>query len=200
MRSSDLRRLLSTEAARIIEQSGDDDVGRALGKAGRRLGIRDRAAWPDQAEVVEALAERQRLFRPKLQGEALQALREAAVEAMQFFSAFDPRLCGAVLEGTADAHSEVLVHLHADEPEAVLRFTQERRIPTDASTRRVHTRDGGTIEVPTLGFRADEVPFQLLVLPIAMLRQPPCGADGKPVQRADLARARRLAAGRPSSG
>jgi len=187
LKSSEARRRLAAEAARIISESGDEDRARVLRKAASRLGIRDRAAWPEDAEVIDALAEHQRLFRGEAKTEALAVRRQAAVEAMRFFSAFHPRLTGPVLDGIADVHSVVCLHLHADDPESVDRFLIEHRIPATQRSRRVLKPGGASIEVPVHGFHADGIAFELTVLPLACLPTGPVDASGASVaERADL--------------
>lgn len=194
MRSSDRLRLrIAAEAARIISESGLQDRGRAVRKAAERLGVRDRAAWPDDAAILDALAEHQRLFRGEAHQEALQERRHAAIEAMRFFSGFHPRVHGAVLDGTADVHSPVRLHLHADDPESVDRFLIEHRVPASAGSRRIRTPGGGGLEVPVHRFRADDLEFELTVLPRACLRDAPLDRNGeRAVERADLQGLQRL--------
>lgn len=187
MKSSEARRRLAAEAARIISESGDEDRARVLRKAASRLGIRDRAAWPDDAEVVDALSEHQRLFRGEARTDALSARRRAAIEAMRFFAVFHPRLTGTVLDGTADVHSAVCLHLHADDAESVDRFLMEHRIPATVRSRRIYKPGGGGIEAPLHGFQADGIEFELTVLPLACLATGPLDANGASVaERADL--------------
>lgn len=197
MKSSEARRRLAAEAARIISESGDDDRARALRKAAGRLGIRDRAAWPDEAEILDALAEHQRLFRGEAKEVALDARRRAAIEAMRFFTAFHPRLTGPVLDGTADVHSAVSLHLHADDAESVDRFLAEHRIPAKLGGRRLLRPGGASLEVPVHEFQADGIDFQLTVLPMAFLATGPVDAEGASVaERADLRAVQGLLGGR----
>ena len=193
MKSSEARRRLAAETARIISESGDEDRPRALRKAASRLGMRDRAAWPDDAEILEALGEHQRLFRGDARLVALHARRQAAIEAMRFFSGFHPRLTGPVLDGSADVHSVVSLHLHADDPESVDRFLLEHRVPSTAGSRRLRRPGGASLDAPTHAFLADGIGFELTVLPVAGLPTGPVDAAGASVaERADLRAVQRL--------
>jgi hypothetical protein len=122
-RTREVRVRIAQEAARLMSEHGIRDHGQAKRKAAERLGIRDEAAMPRNAEIDEALREFQRLFRGDVQPRVLHERREAAREAMRFFARFEPRLVGAVLDGTADEHSAVTLHLHSDDLTAV----QEQR-------------------------------------------------------------------------
>jgi hypothetical protein len=139
------------------------------------------------------LREHQRIFHADSQPQLLRERREAAVEAMRFLERFEPRLVGSVLEGTADAHSAVCLHVFADNPDEVTLFLRERGVPVDTQTRRLRiTRDEQT-EYPVLLFAADGLPFDLTVLPRDALRQAPLDrVDEKPMRRASLAMAEEL--------
>ena len=54
---------------------------------------------------------------------------------MRFFKRFEPRLVGAVLDGTADKHSAICLHLFNDTLEEVTGFLQEQGIPYEEQTR-----------------------------------------------------------------
>ena len=119
------RVLIAQEAARLMSEHGIRDFHRAKLKAAERLGILDTQALPRNHEIEQALREHQRLFQAESQPRLLQQRREAAVEAMRFLQAFEPRLVGAVLEGTADTHSAICLHVFSDDPEAVGLYLHE---------------------------------------------------------------------------
>ncbi|HVF35451.1 MAG TPA: hypothetical protein VND91_09035 [Candidatus Saccharimonadia bacterium] len=187
-RTREVRVRIAQDAARLISEHGIRDYAQARRKAAERLGVRDEAAMPAHAEVEEALREFQRLFRGATQPGVLRARREAAREAMRFFSAFEPRLVGAVLDGTADEHSAVCLHLYSDDLHAVQNVLDGQRIPYEADARRLKFERERVSEHPAYRFVADGVPFELTVLPSDALRHPPLDrADDKPVERASLA-------------
>ena len=187
------RQRLAHEAARLMAEGGIQDFHQAKRKAAIRLGIHDDASLPRNAEIEQALREHQRLFAGSAQSDALRQRREAAVHALEFLQAFAPRLAGPVLEGTADAHSPVQLHLHEDDPDAVQRFLDEHGIPAEARSRRLRWDRERVLDAPLWVFSADGVVFELLVLPCHALRQAPLSAvDEKPMRRASLARLREL--------
>lgn len=187
------RHRLAHEAARLMVEGGIQDFHQAKRKAAIRLGIHDDASLPRNAEIEQALREHQRLFAGSAQSDALRQRREAAVHALEFLQPFAPRLVGPVLEGTADAHSPVQLHLHEDDPDAVQRFLDEHGIPAEARSRRLRWDRERVLDAPLWVFSADGVVFELLVLPCHTLRQAPLSAvDEKPMRRASLARLREL--------
>jgi hypothetical protein len=176
---------LAREAAKLIVESGIRDFHQAKLKAAQRLGIHDDASLPRNREIEEALREYQRLFQGHQQLDELRRRREAALRALEFFAPFDPRLVGPVLEGTADANSPVHLQLYTDDPDAVPRFFEEHRIPTEARSRRVRLDRERVLDCTVWLFAAEELSFDLCVLPHAALRQAPLSSiDEKPMRRA----------------
>ncbi|WP_426286579.1 hypothetical protein [Luteibacter sp. E-22] len=190
------RVLVAQEAARLMSEHGIRDFHHAKVKAAERLGIVDTQALPRNNEIEDALREHQRLFHADTQPQALRARREAAVEAMRFLRGFDARLVGAVLEGTADEHSAVCLHVFSDDPDAPGLFLREQGIPLETQTRRLRWSGGTTqSEHPVLLFGADGIPFDLTVLPMDALRQAPLDrVDERPMRRATAAMVQELLA------
>lgn len=188
------RERLAGEAARLMAESGIADYHQAKLKAAQRLGIHDDASLPRNSEIEAALRQYQRLFRRDAANE-LALRREAALDAMRFFRPFEPRLVGPVLEGTADARSPVMLHLHADDADALARFFDERDIPAQPRSRRLRLdrhRDG---DFPVWVFSADGLPFDVTVLPLDVLRQAPLSpVDEKPMRRASASQLQQLMA------
>lgn len=186
-RLAHVRRSIAVEAARLMSEAGMRNYLAAKRKAALRLGITDEAQLPRNTEVEEALREHQRIFQAGTQGSHLRTLREAAFEALRFFERFRPRLVGAVLEGTADQHSAVCLHLFADTPEEVAIFLSDSGIPFEESERRFRIKREHWEFRPVFRFRADDVPLDLTVFPPTALRQAPLSqVDGRPMQRANL--------------
>lgn len=193
-RTRERRHQLATEAARLMVEGGMRDFHQAKLKAAERLGISDDASLPRNREVEDAVREYQRLFRPDA-GDALRERREAALRALEFFAAFDPRLVGPVLEGTADAHTPVALHLYCDDRDAVPRFLDQHGIPAEARMRRVRLDRDRSDDAPVWVFSADGLTFDLTVLRLDVLRQAPLASvNEKPMRRASLAQVRALVA------
>jgi hypothetical protein len=185
--AAELRTRVAAEAARLIAETGIRDYAFAKQKAAWRLGANDDAALPKNSEIDAALHAHFRLFEAEDHARLLRELRLAAIEAMRFLAEFEPRLVDAVLEGTADRHSAICLHLFSDDPDAPVRFLDDRGIRHDLADRRVRvTRDEFSL-LPTISFAADEVPIDLTVFPLDALRHAPVDRTGtKPMQRATL--------------
>lgn len=192
-RAQEQRRLISLEAARLITESGLRDYRHAKIRAAERLGIFDERALPTNAEIEEALREHQRLFHDESQVTALRRLRVAAREAMLFLAAYEPRLVGAVLEGSADEHSAVCLHLHSEHPDVIADYLRERGVPWEERSRRLRLDRETAGEFPVLTFRAGDALVDLTLLTYDLLRQAPLDRiTGKPMQRATLSVLERL--------
>ncbi len=194
-RTRERRRRLAHEAARLMAEGGIRDFHQAKLKAAHRLGIHDDASLPRNREIEDALREYQRLFLGDSLAIGLRTRREAALRALEFFSAFDPRLVGPVLDGTADPNSPVMLQLYTDDADAVPRFLEEHRMPAEARSRHVRLdRERGDV-FPVWLFSAEELTFDLTVLPADVLRQAPLSSvDEKPMKRASASQLRQMLA------
>ncbi len=182
------RRRIALEAARLMSESGLRDYGHAKQKAAARLGVFDDASLPKNSEIEEALREHQRLFQGSGHTRSVRQLREVAREAMRFFARHEPRLVGAVLEGTADEHSAVCLHLYSDHPADVIAQLRESGIPYEERSRRVRLDRDTAQDFTVLQFSADGTPIDLTLLPYDILRQAPLDRiSEKPMQRANAA-------------
>ena len=187
------RARLAHEAARLIAESGIRDFQLAKRKAAQRLGIHDDASLPRNSEIEDALREYQRLFQGDAQLNALRQRREAALRALEFFAPFNARLVGPVLDGTADTNAPVQLQLYADDAEAVARFLEDHRIPAETRSRRIRLDRERALDCPVWLFSAEELSFDLAVLPHDALRQAPLSSiDEKPMRRASTAQLRAL--------
>ncbi len=200
-RTRERRHRLANEAARLMAEGGFRDYHLAKLKAAERLGIHDDASLPRNREIEQALREYQRLFAGEPQQQAVQVRREAALRALEFFAGFSPRLAGPVLEGTADTYSPVHLQLHTDDADAVPRFLEEHRIPADARMRHLRLDRERSDDFPVWVFTAEELTFDVTVLPHDALRQAPLsGVDERPMKRASAAQLRQLIADEEIAG
>ncbi len=194
-RTRERRHRLAHEAARLMAEGGFRDYHQAKLKAAERLGIHDDASLPRNREIEDALREYQRLFVGQSQQQAVRLRRDAALRALEFFAGFSPRLVGPVLDGTADDNSPVHLQLYADDADAVPRFLEEHRIPADARTRHMRLDRERSDDFPVWIFSAEELTFDVTVLPHDALRQAPLsGVDERPMKRASLTQLRQLLA------
>lgn len=191
-RTRERRHRLAHEAARLMAEGGIRDFHQAKRKAAERLGIHDDASLPRNREIEDALREYQRLFSGG-HADGLRARREAALRALEFFQRFDARLVGPVLEGTADARSPVMLQLYCDDPDAVAHFLDDAGIPAQARSRRLRLDRDREADCAVWTFSAEDLSFDLTVLPAMALRQAPLSSvDEKPMKRATAAQLRQL--------
>lgn len=195
---NDLRVVIAQEAARTIAEEGVRDYQLAKRKAAARLGVRDlHGNLPSNSEIEAALEERQRLFGGSAHDASLDRLRRAARDAMRLFDAFEPRLVGPVLAGTATEHDAVQLHLFCDTPESVSIMLLERNIPHEEVERRSKRLSGEFAPVPGFRFLAGAVAVEVVVFDYDGLREPPASLiDGRPMRRASLREVEELLIGR----
>lgn len=187
-RGRELRRRVALEAARLMSEHGIRDFALAKRKAAERLHAFDEASLPKNSEIEAALREHQRLFQADAQPLRLRELREAARAAMQFLARFEPRLVGPVLDGTADQHSAVCLHLFSETPEEVMLLLDDQRIAYTERQRRVRMSRDAQVEFPVLQVEREGTAFDLTILPRDALRQAPLDrVDERPMRRASLA-------------
>lgn len=192
-RDQRMRQRITVEAARIMVEEGVRDYLVAKRKAADRLGAPGTENMPRNREILEAVAEYQRLFQEGSHARHLRTLREAALEAMHFFTRFRPRLVGSVLDGTAGDWSDVNLHVFADTPEDVAVFLMDHGIPFEPGERRLRFNRDDWSFYPVYRFMAGDVPVDLTVFPDNGLRQAPRSqVDGQPMGRANRDAVERL--------
>ncbi|MCK8516853.1 hypothetical protein M0534_11040 [Methylonatrum kenyense] len=197
-RDQRMRQRLIQECARIMVEEGVRDYLVVKRKAADRLNAPGTENMPRNREIQEAVLDYQRLFRGDRHASHLRELREAALEAMQFFAAFRPRLVGSVLDGTASDWSDVNLHVFADTPEDVAVFLMDRGIPFETAERRLRFNRDDWEFYPVYRFMAGDVPVDLTVFSGGGLRQAPRSpVDGQPMDRANRDAVRQLLNGEP---
>lgn len=187
LRSEQIRQTLAQEAAKIMSEQGIADFFLAKRKAAERLAVRDVSVLPKNTEIEAALSERHRLFHGDAHEQELMDLRRASLQVMRRLQAFQPRLVGAVLSGTASRYSEISLHVFADQAETVALRLLEDGIRYDLSEKKLRYEPGRTVAYPCYRFVAEDYPVEAVVFPIDGIRQSPSSpVDGKPMHRADV--------------
>jgi hypothetical protein len=191
-----IRRDVAAEAARIMATEGQRNFRAAKQKAALRIGVSSRLALPSNKEVEIALRSYQGFFGGEQHSLHLESLREKALKVMQALETYCPRLVGPVLEGTADQHSRISLHLFSDPPDAVAMHLSERGLSYRQEERTIRWHDGSHKRVPLLLTDADGTAVELALFNNIDLRQaPPSPVDGKPQKRAPLSEVECLLAG-----
>ncbi|HHM05250.1 MAG TPA: hypothetical protein ENJ19_05850 [Gammaproteobacteria bacterium] len=192
-RDSRMRRLLAREAARIMAEEGEGDFYRAKHRAAVRLQASNTRHLPRNEEIEQALVDYQRLFFGEDQHALVQQLRRVALEAMAFFQAFQPRLTGPVLRGTATVHSPVTLHLFADTPEEVSVFLLNNNIPFAHHEQSFTLMSGAAGTALAFSVAANDVDMELVVFPTTWISRPlRSPVDGRAERRAPAREVRAL--------
>lgn len=180
------RQMLAQEAARIIVNHGVRDYRAAKMKAAERLGFSTRGTLPGNAEIEQAVADHLQLFGREAHGDFLSDLRKTALEAMGLLQAFNPRLVGPVLNGTADEHSAINLHVFADHPELIAHALDDAGIAHKPYERRLKSRRDQAETYAGFQFVLDYSTIEATVFMENGIRQAPLSPiTGKPMQRAD---------------
>jgi len=182
-----IRMEVAAEAARIIATEGQRNYHAAKKKAAERVGVSERLALPSNLEVKEALSCYQALYGGSRHHNNLERLRTVAIQAMLLLAEFKPRLVGPVLDGTADEHSRVALHVFCDSPDFLVLYFLEKGTTFQQEQRQIRWHDGKHRTLPIILFELDETTIELGVFDLVNLRQaPPSPIDGKPQRRANL--------------
>jgi len=171
--SQRLRQEVAAEAARILATEGQRNYRLAKEKAATRVGLSGRSGLPSNSEIKLELKRYQAMYGGNEHATRLADLRQAALAAMKFFHRFRPRLVGPVLEGTADQHSRVALHLFCDHSEEVIAFLHRNAIAFIQEQRRIRWYDGSARDLELIVIEADGNVFELAMMAGSGWRQPP---------------------------
>jgi hypothetical protein len=193
---SHTRRIIAAEAARIMATQAQYNFRIAKQKAAERLGINSRTALPSNIEVENALRAYQQFYGGQQHNKQIHKMRQIALRVMRSLELFCPRLVGPVLEGTADKHTRVSLHVFNDPPDAIAMHLMEQGLSFRNEQKKIRWYDGSFRQVPLLVIDSDEVTIELALFSFVELRQaPPSPVDGRPQKRAPLSEVECLLAG-----
>ncbi|TAM05879.1 MAG: UDP-N-acetylmuramate--alanine ligase [Paraburkholderia sp.] len=161
-----VREEIAIAAARMIAEDGLDYAS-AKRKAARQVAgdTRIESAWlPDNDQIEDEIREYQALFQGESQPLVLRRLREIALDWMRRLGEFNPFVTGAVLNGTAGAHSDIHLQIFCDNPKDVAIWLLNANVPYDVSETR-HFAARGYVETLSFMYRAsrDEEPVGIHV-------------------------------------
>jgi hypothetical protein len=193
---SQTRQQIAAEAARIMATQAQYNYRIAKQKAAQRLGISMQGALPSNVEVENALRAYQGFYGGQQHIRHLQKMREVALRVMRSLESFYPRLVGPVLEGTADEHARVSLHVFNDPPDAVAIYLLDKGLIFRDEQRKIRWHDGGYRQVPLLVTDTEGIEVELTLFSHVDIRQaPPSPVDGRPQKRAPLSEVECLLAG-----
>lgn len=194
-KTGQIRRTIAAEAARIMSTQSLSNYRAAKQKAAERLGINLRTCLPSNAEVESALRAYQEIYGGQQHIDHLKKKRKAALSVMRALEPFFPRLVGPVLEGTADEHARVTLHVFNDPPDAVVIYLLDKGLVFRNQQRKIRWHDGTYRQVQLLLTNAEDVEVELALFRSMDLRQaPPSPVDGRPQKRAPISEVERLLA------
>ncbi|MCH8078627.1 MAG: hypothetical protein IIA06_02465 [Proteobacteria bacterium] len=187
------RQAITVLAAQFIAEDGLITYHAAKRKAADHLGYNKRKDLPTNSEIERSVITYQNLFQNTCQPQALFKLRCKAVNIMNLFERFNPRLAGPVLAGTAGSHSEIIVHLFSDNPETISIQLMDNNIPHELGQRRTRTADKKTTAFPAYCFFSDDNPVVLIIFPEKDVKHAPvCPINGKLMRRANITKVKAL--------
>lgn len=182
-----MRQQLAQEAARLIAEEGVADFNSAKQKAAVRLHAPHTHSLPRNDEIQQALIEYQRLFKSDTQPHSLLRLRQTAVKAMKFFKQFEPKLTGAVADGTASEFSAITLHLFTDYSEELHLALINQHIPYELSSQRITLTNEQTVEQPRYEMELEGCAIELIIFDRKGIRQAPRDpVTRKPMQRLSI--------------
>ncbi len=159
----------------------------ALRRAARRHRVRLQPGWPRREALQAAVRGYRELFRPQ-QATTLRQQRRLALQAMDAFARFRPRLFGALLSGDGPLDSIRLL-LTADNPEQVIHHLTDRHIPWEESETVLIHSGARKKRWPAMRFLAGQTTVDLVVVDAQTRSDPPRDAvSGGPLAMADTER------------
>lgn len=156
------RREIAGLAARLMAEDGISDYGYAKRKATKALGAGDLDALPTNEEIEAELRAYQAIYQDEEQPERLKALREMALELMEFLADFRPYLTGPVLDGTAGRYAGIDLDLYADSAKDVEIMLLSRNISYEIDE---NSRGRPDDREAQLGLDWNGVPVRLSIYP-----------------------------------
>ncbi len=147
------------------------ELGEALRRAAERHRVHLRPGQPGRDALVSAIREYRALFRPDSL-DRLQAQRRFALEAMDAFAEFSPRLAGPLVEGDGPLDLVRLL-VYAETPETIALALADRHIPWRPADITLTHSGGQRRSHPAFRFVAGGNRIEVLVLNAADRGDPP---------------------------
>ncbi len=199
MKSRDrLRQLIAQEAARLMYEEQIREYRTAKRKAARRFGPEQSLSLgnhlPSNAEIRQELMRLLELHEEQLRPERLLQLRLLALKYLELLAPFRPYLVGSVLSGCVTERSDIDLHLFAESPEDVADFLAAEDLFFEEKL--VTVRQGGKYH-DYIHFYLEDQGIEIecsIYTPKERQRVPRSSITGKPMERADAKKLRRLIA------
>ncbi|MDE2427721.1 MAG: hypothetical protein KGM99_03280 [Burkholderiales bacterium] len=178
--TAELRAEIAALAARMIAEDGADYASAKRKAAKQLLGNQKIKGdvLPDNAQIEQEVREYNELFFGDTQPQRLLHLRQLAVQLMEDLERFHPYLVGAVLNGTAGAHSDIHLHLFTDNAKDVAIFLLNKDVQFDVT----ETLSNRNERIETYSFMYQNEGVHLLLQDQDAIRS----GHGKSTERANL--------------
>ena len=180
-----LRQALAYETAKIITIEGIKDFHRAKIKASERLGNSQHGSLPSNFEIEQAIHSFQNTFLPE-HINIITALRQAALEIMQWLQLYRPFLAGSVLEGTSGINHPISIHVSSDTVESIIDTISDKNIKIDISECRLKLNNE-FVYLPTISFVYQNFEVEVLVFSLRQQYQhPKSKSQNRSMQRVNI--------------
>ncbi len=160
-----LRHQIATIAARYVSEDGAT-YAIAKQKAAQQVlgtGRIPGDVLPDNALIEQQIIVYNQLFLSDRQPQRLLLLRSLALDVMRELAPFQPHLTGAVLNGTASQHDDIVLQLFVDNSKDVAIYLLNRGVDFDVSASRVVV-PGRQEPIETLSFTRNDEEIHLVLL------------------------------------
>jgi hypothetical protein len=170
-----LRKHIAHQAAKLIADQGMNDFDLAKKKAAKMLGVSplQQGVLPTHQEIQAELELHQRIFPCDKNAAQLKTLRQKALRTMLILKSFEPRLVGAVLDGSAMLNTAIHIHVVANTCEEIMIHFINLKIPYDASEQRLNLTDKQVKTFPMFRIYLADTPVEITVLPEDSLKYTP---------------------------
>jgi hypothetical protein len=166
-----LRQQITQQAVKLLAESVEVDYSSAKTKAAKMLGYTGKQDLPSNLEIETELKKYQSIFCAESQAAIVKEKRSEALSAMKFFEQFEPRLVGAVLEGTATKNTPIEIQLFVDSFKEVTLYLIENKIPYEIFDRTIRVNKRESKQVPVIVFSAGDHDIEMSVFLYKDLRQ-----------------------------
>ncbi|MET3106132.1 hypothetical protein AAKU58_000947 [Oxalobacteraceae bacterium GrIS 1.18] len=159
-----IHREIATVAARFVAEDGATYAIAKQKAAQQVLGSTrfSRECLPDNSLIEQQVHLYNQLFLTDTQPARLLHLRQLALTVMRELARYNPQLTGAVLNGSAGEHAEIVIHLFVDNSKELAIELLNRNIDFDVSE---SSRDSGRRQDPieTFSFARDTEGIHLVL-------------------------------------
>jgi len=188
-----MRQQIIQQAVRLLAEGVEIDYFAAKNKAAKKLGYRGQQDLPSNSEIENELKKYLSIFYAETHPAVIREKRSEALSAMRYFEQFEPRLVGAVLEGTATENSPIEIQLFVDSLKDVTFFLMDKKIPYEMSERQIRVSKRESKQIPVIYFSAGDNDIALSVFPYKEIKQKHLSpVSGLPEQRASIKKVQQL--------